>query len=361
MALAASCDNARFNRQICHYLIHMKDPLETAELLSFTRTVESKSLSRAASELGVPRATISRRLARLEARLRVRLLKRTTRRLTVTDAGEAFYAHAKRALEAVQQAEESLSQREGEVRGELRVSVPPLASGQLRSHIAKFVARYPEVRLSIQFSSGYADLLSGACDVALRASPRLEPGLVARTVARSRLACIASPSYLAANGTPKTPADLKRHRCLMGFARGEIPDTEWPLEDGSRVRLSGSFFSNDLAMLLEAARQGLGLALLPDLVAEPDLKSGALVQVLEGVVGTESRVSIVYAERAFLPPQVRAFVDELSSWVASDLIGREIEPPKQSLATSAKSVEKKPGRTPRKPPTKRMKRAPSSA
>lgn len=343
----------------------MKDPLETSELLSFTRTVESKSLSRAATELGVPRATISRRLARLEERLRVRLLKRTTRRLTVTDAGEAFYAHAKRALEAVKQAEESLTQRDGEVRGELRVSVPPLASGQLRERIAGFVARYSEVRLSIQFSSSHADLLSGACDVALRASTRLEPGLVARTVARSQLVCVASPAYLAANGVPKTPAELKRHRCLMGFAKGEIPDTDWPLEDGTRVRLQGSFFSNDLPMLLEAARHGLGLALLPDLMAAPDLESGALVRVLAGVVGIETRVSIVYAERAFLPPQVRAFVDELSRWAASDMLPRVPEPGRKAKRARAGKAPtraaKTRGRAPRKGSATRAKTKRSSS
>lgn len=295
-------------------VIQMKDPIETAELLSFTRTIESKSLSKAASELGVPRATVSRRLMRLEERLQVRLLKRTTRRLAVTDAGEAFYAHAKRVLEAVNLAESSVTQSQSGVRGELRVAMPPLSGGKLRERVAEFAARHPDVRLSIQFSSAYVDLLSGAYDVALRASLRLEPGLVAKTVGRSRLLCVASPAYLAANGTPKTAADLKRHRCLMGFARGEVPEIEWPLPTGSRVRLQGSFFSNDIEMLREAARAGLGIALLPDVVLYEDIERGTLVPLLLDVVGADSRISIVYAEREFIPPQVRAFIDELSGW-----------------------------------------------
>jgi hypothetical protein len=147
----------------------------------------------------------------------------------------------------------------------------------------------------------------------------------------------------------------------MGFAKGEIPDTEWPLEDGSRVRLSGSFFSNDLAMLLEAARLGLGLTLLPDLICAPDLESGTLVQVLKGVVGTESRLSVVYAERAFLPPQVRAFVDELCRWVPSEILGRELEARKTVAARSTKSAEQKPRRKPRKTKAKRAKRDRSSS
>src|SRR4051812_27013749 len=144
----------------------MNDPVETAELLAFTKTVQAKSLSRAAAELGVPRATISRRLARLEERLATRLLRRTTRSLALTEAGEALYRHACIVLEAVSQAEASVRQTDSAVRGMLRVSLPPISDPSFHGMICDFATRYPEVRLHLHFSSHYVDLLRDGYDVA---------------------------------------------------------------------------------------------------------------------------------------------------------------------------------------------------
>src|SRR5688572_13650308 len=159
----------------------MSEPLETAELLAFARTVESKSLSRAAAELGVPRATISRRLARLEERLGARLLRRTTRSLVLTDAGEALYRHARIVLDAVTHAEQSVRRTDDVIRGDLRVSVPPMLNQSFNEMLSDFAHAHPEVRLQIHFSSQFVDLRQGDYDVALRASSELQPGLVART------------------------------------------------------------------------------------------------------------------------------------------------------------------------------------
>lgn len=317
----------------------MTEPLETAELLAFTKTVDAKSLSRAAAELGVPRATIGRRLARLEERLGARLLRRTTRSLALTDAGEALYRHARLVLEAVDYAEQSVRRSDGVSRGELRVSVPPIQDVSFTKMVSDFATAHPDVRLQIHVSTVLVDLKRDGYDVALRASSALEPGLVARTLRRDPIVAVASPSYLKAHGTPKSTRGLKSHRCLMGFARGELPETHWPLARGGKVAVHGSFFSNDLRQLHAAAVAGLGIAVLPGFVLYESLSRGELVHVLGGVIETEARFSIVYLEREFVPPQVRAFIDAVVAWADGSAFGKlpvSCEKAKAAKATGAK-------------------------
>jgi DNA-binding transcriptional LysR family regulator len=297
----------------CYKMILMPEPLETAELLAFAKTAESKSLSRAAAELGVPRATISRRLARLEARLGARLLRRTTRSLALTDAGDALYRHARIVLDAVSHAEQSVRRSDDVLRGDLRVSVPPLTRPSFLAMLCDFAARYPQIRVQVHFSTALVDLRRDGYDVALRATHTLEPGLIARTVARVCALAVASPAYIERHGSPRSVRDLRKHRCLMGFARGELPATHWPAGRG-RLHVEGAFFSNEVVLLHEAALRGLGIALLPRLIIEPHLATGELVPVLPGVVEQESHIAVVYAEREFVPPQMRAFVDALVAW-----------------------------------------------
>ena len=293
----------------------MIDPVETSELLAFVRTVEAKSLARAAAELGAPRATISRRLARLEERLAVRLLRRTTRTLALTDAGESFYQHARIVLDAVHQAEASVRKVDGGLRGPVRASFPPMHDPAFFGLISGFAAQHPDVRLHLHFSTRHVDLQREGYDVALRASTRLEPGLVARTFSRSTTMAVAAPSYVAAHGIPQTVRDLRNHRCIMGFERGELPQTHWQLAEGGRVAVEGAMFSNDLRQIVDAVIRGLGIALLPSIFTTDLLASGHLVHVLPGIVEVESKVSVVYPERELVPPQVRAFIDAIAAWI----------------------------------------------
>jgi DNA-binding transcriptional LysR family regulator len=285
----------------------MREPLENVELLSFTKAVEARSLSRAAAELGMPRATLSRRLARLEERLGARLLRRTTRSLTITDAGEALYRHARIVLDAVREAEASI-QRSDAVRGNLRVSLPPMVSSAFFDLLAEFAGAHPEVRMQIHFSTRHVDLQRDGYDVALRATSKLEPGLVARTLMRFHFIAVAAPAYLAAHGRPTSLRDLRRHRCLMGFARGELPETHWSV-GGRKAQLDGTFFSNSPGLLVRAAERGLGIALLPSLAVEDRVERGKLVEVMPGALRSEGRIALVYPERELVAPAVRAFVD----------------------------------------------------
>ncbi|AKT39474.1 LysR family transcriptional regulator [Chondromyces crocatus] len=320
----------------------MNDPAETSEMLAFCKAVASESLSRAAAELGVPRATVSRRLARLEERLGVRLLRRTTRSLTLTEAGEAFYRHARIALDAVASAEASVRRVDDVIRGALRVSLPFIDDASFDAMICDFKERHPEVRLHLETTTRIIDLHRDGYDVAIRASGALEPGLVARGLVRFQGLAVASPAYLAAHGTPRTARDLRRHRCLLGFVRGELPQMYWPLRGGGKVQVEGTFSANDVELLCHAAIRGLGIAFLPQSVASEALAAGALVQVLAGVVGNDMQVAVVYPEREFVPPQVRAFVDAVIAWAPSSLMART--PRGSALASRGREAQAAPQR-----------------
>jgi DNA-binding transcriptional LysR family regulator len=299
-------------------MIPMSEPIETAELLAFTRAVEAKSLSRAAAELGVPRATIGRRLARLEERLGTRLLRRTSRSLVLTDAGERFYRHARVLLDSIAQAEASVRSTATAMRGDLRVSVPPFgvtygAAQSFYAMVTSFARKHREVRVQVDVSTRVVDLLRDGYDVALRATYQVQPGLVARTVERNKVIAVAAPPYLAEHGTPRSVKELRRHSCLTCFTRGELSQCTWPAGRGV-AHIESSFSSNDLGLLREAAVNGLGIALLPRLLVTDLLERGVLVQVLAGVVEAEHHLAVVYPEREMLPTHVRAFVDALVEW-----------------------------------------------
>ncbi len=299
----------------------MAEAPETAELLAFATAVETASLSAAARRVGVPRATIGRRLARLEEKLGTRLLRRTTRALALTDAGEAFYRHARIALDAIDQAESSVRRRDDRVRGTLRVAVPPILDPAFHAMVTDYARAYPDVRVLVNASTRHVDLRREGYDLALRAGSISEPGLVARTLVRDALIAVASPAYLQAHGTPRSARALRQHRCLTLFERGEVPRTHWPRRGGGKVPIESQFVANDLLLLEKAAVTGLGIALLPMLMVTPRLEIGELVHVLPDVIREEARVALVYAEKEFLPPQVRAFIDAVVAWAPGRLTG----------------------------------------
>jgi DNA-binding transcriptional LysR family regulator len=199
------------------------------------------------------------------------------------------------------------------------VALPHLVSPAFLDLIADFAAAYPEVRLQTYLSTGLVDLQRDGYDVALRASSHFEPGLVARTLARFQFIAVAAPAYLAAQGTPTSLRDLRRHRCLMGFARGELPEMYWT-GAGRRIQLDGAFFSNSPAMLVRAAERGLGIALVPSLAVQSQLARGSLVVVMPGLLRSEGRIALVYPERELIAPPVRAFVDWLVARAPAALV-----------------------------------------
>ena len=303
----------------------MSEMPETEELRSFTKAVEARSLTRAAAELGVPRATLARRLARLEEKLGVRLLRRTTRALALTDAGAAFERHARIVLEALGQAEESVRLGDRGLRGTLRIAVPPQLDESFHAMVCAFAEAHPDVRIHLHASARFVDLVREGYDVAVRAAGELDAGLVARTLARTSIGAVASPAYLRDHGTPMRASDLRAHRCLLGFGRGELAVRQWPLAAGGKVTVEGTFVSNDVSLLAGAARRGLGIALVPTMLVMPLLRRGLLVPVLPDVVRGEVRVAVVTPERELVPPQVRAFVEAVVGWAPEGLAEARVE------------------------------------
>jgi DNA-binding transcriptional LysR family regulator len=282
--------------------------LETEELLVFSRVVATQSLARAGKELRMPRATVSRRLAGLEEKLGVRLLRRTTRSMMLTDAGRELLRHAQAVVDAAVVAEASVRRRDDDLRGDVRLSVGPWAGSALADVIAEFVIAHPQVRVLAHVSNRSTDLRRDEVDVAIRAAAKLAPGLVARTLSHSSLVGVASPKYVATHGAPSSLDDLRSHRCLMGLEEGMKPRAHVPAK-GRKVRASGVFHSDDPMLLLQLCVRGLGIAVLPSRLVSGHLASGELVPVLPSALRVDGTISIVYAERTLMPPQLRAFVD----------------------------------------------------
>lgn len=284
--------------------------LETEELAIFAAVVASSSVSRAAAELRVPRATVSRKLAGLEERLGVRLLQRTTRSMRLTEQGRLLYRHAERVLDAARLAEASVQLRPTRPSGVVRVSMPPMTGGSLPDVLADFAREHPGICLQAHVSNRTVNLRREGYDVAIRATASLEPGLVSRVLSRVSLVGVASPSYLAERGTPASPRELRQHRCLMGFDQRERPQTHWRILE-KNTAVAGASFSNDPHLILRFALRGLGIAFLPATLVAEALARGELVAVLPKQLRLQGTISVVYAERKLMPPQVRAFVDWL--------------------------------------------------
>ncbi len=282
---------------------------------AFVAIVEAGSISEGARALRMPRATLSRQLGRLEERLGTRLLHRSTRRMVPTPAGETLYARARGLLDAAQAAVESVQRLDDVPRGPFRVSAAPVQTPVLGELLAEFVQTYPDVSVQLETTTRHVDLVADHVDVAFRAGGIREPSLIARALLRTELIAVASPAYLHARGTPTEVSQLGGHACMGGFERGMRPGSTWPLLAGGATPITGPLVTNDMIALKGAALGGLGIALLPNLLIEGEVQSGRLVPLLVGVVGLKTSLSLVWVEREFIDPKVRAFVEFAVRWV----------------------------------------------
>lgn len=284
----------------------------------FVRVVDEGSVTAAARALDLPRPTVSRRLARLEERLGVRLLHRTTRRMNLTPAGERLYARARQLVDAAREVESEVRRLDGVPRGLLRISMP---NGMPNAVIAKwmreFLERYPEVEIELFATGVHLDLLAEGIDVALRSGPIEDPSLIARTLVVNDTIVVASPDYLERRGAPTTAEALAEHDCILAYRLGKVPQRRWPLLDGGSVAVSGRLKTNQLQLRVEAARIGLGIALVLHPSAAEYIERGELVHVLPEIVGRRDRVNLVYVDREYLDPKVRAFIDFFAAQVAA--------------------------------------------
>lgn len=289
------------------------------QLENFVMVVTAGSLSAAARHQGVVPAVVGRRLDGLENRLGVKLLVRTTRSLSLTQEGEAFYEDCQRILGELAEAEAAVASGSATVSGHLRISAP---AGFGRRHVAPHAAAFqranPDVRVTLDLSDRIVDLLRERFDCAIRISERADSGLVAIPLAQNRRVVVASPDYLARFGTPQCPEDLSRHLCLT---LGESQSRGWSFTvEGQlvNVRVAGTLECNDGAVLHDWALAGLGLAWRSLWEVRRDVSAGRLVTVLEAFSSPDYPVCAVLPQRKFLPPRVRQFIDHLRAVYAQE-------------------------------------------
>ena len=282
------------------------------QLEAFTQVIARRSFSRAAERLGVEPSTVSRAVARLEKRLGVRLINRTTRSLSVTDEGAAFHARALAILADVEDAERSVSRAREAPRGRLRVDAP-LALGEqlLAPALPELMRRYPELSVDLSLHDQYIDPIAEGIDVTLRMGRLAASELTARKIGRVRVVVVGSPAYFARHGRPSTPADLARHKCLMYLLRGQPMPWRFRGRGGSIVTapVRGQLTAASGEVLRRAAVAGAGLTRLFEYSLAADIACGALEVVLAGDELPAVPVYTLHAQARHPASKVRAFVD----------------------------------------------------
>ncbi|MFC5741215.1 LysR substrate-binding domain-containing protein [Dyella tabacisoli] len=287
------------------------------DLYFFAAVVEHGGFSAAGRALGIPKSRLSKRIAQLEERLGVRLLQRTTRRFVVTEVGERFYGHCRAVLEEARAAQDAVDELRSEPRGVVRLSCPVSLAQMVVAHVLpEFLAKHPKVQVRLQATNRRVDLIGEGFDVAIRVRSKLDTDatLVIRSFGQSRVLPVASPALLKAAGRPQTPADLSAMPALtMNEHEGSH---SWELigANGERavVDIQPQLITGDFAVLLEAARAGIGVALLPEFVCAPAVARGELEVLLPKWSAPEGTMHFVYPSRRGLLPGVRAFVDFLA-------------------------------------------------
>lgn len=284
-----------------------------ADIAAFIASVKTGSFTAAATQMGLTRSTVGKRIARLEQQLGVRLFQRTTRQLTLTDEGALFAEHCQAALDELEQAGSRLAQRHREPIGKLRLSLPvSLGKSVAASVLVKYRARYPKVQLALSLSDRYADLVEDGFDAALRiGGADVSGNLSARTVGEQKMICAASPNYLAKHGTPETPDDLANHHCLHFInAQGISP---WHFQTGSKTipftAAEPLLTADNGEALIPFALNGLGIVNLPSYLLNEYLATGELVPILTDYQTAGTPIRLVYPSKRYLSPKVRAFID----------------------------------------------------
>lgn len=286
-----------------------------AALEAFVKVSETQSFSDAARRLRASKSAVSRHIAALEAQLGARLFHRTTRSLTLTEAGRGYFERAARILADLEDANLSVSQLQAAPRGRLRVNAP-MSFGFLHLGAAAgdFLDRYPEVEVDVTLNDRFVDLVDEGFDVAVRIGSLTDSSLVARRLAPVRRVLCASPDYLKTRGVPQTPDDLKSHDGLFNTNITQSREWRFISPDGKPwpVTVKGRLSASNGDMLRVAALRGHGFVHLPTFIVGADLRAGTLVSVLDRYIDQDLTLNALYPHARHLSPKVRAFVDFLA-------------------------------------------------
>ncbi|MGF1686050.1 LysR family transcriptional regulator [Photobacterium japonica] len=283
----------------------------------FVAVIQAGGFSPAAKLLGISKSAVSKRITQLEEQLGVKLLYRTTRKLSLTEAGEHYFEHAAQAYQAASHAEEAVQQLQGEPQGRLRISTP-MSFGRL--HVAPmipaFLKRYPKISLDMVMDDKRVDMVADGVDLAIRTGDLADSSLIARHLAPMHSVLCASPAYLAEHGMPRTLMELENHNCLIFSYSNDVK--EWtfvksnPQGDSQEtvtVVVSGNYRVNNSEALHEAILHGIGIGRLPTFVAGKDIQNGRLIPLFPEYQMASITLNAVFLERKYMPAKVRAFLD----------------------------------------------------
>ncbi|WP_127171148.1 LysR family transcriptional regulator [Xanthomonas euvesicatoria] len=284
----------------------------------FAAVAERSGFSAAADALDRSTASVTRQIAALEQRLGTRLLNRTTRRVSLTSAGSAYYQIGLQLLADLDDLEATIGAQALEPAGVLRVNAPvSYGIERLGALLPGFRARYPQVELDLSLSDRLVDMVEEGFDVAIRITRQPAPMLIARQLGKVRILACASPAYLARAGTPRHPSDLAGHECLLYHYSPSGDEVRFQGQEGDiDVRLRGGLRANNGHVLNAAALAGQGIVMQPDFLAEPHLAAGRLVRILPDYALDEIGIFAVYTSRSHLAPKVRSFIDYLIECMA---------------------------------------------
>ena len=288
--------------------------MDLNDIVVFTKVVETKSFTGAADALGLPKSTVSRKLAQLEERLGVRLVQRTTRKLALTEIGEAYYERCSRIVADIAAAEQLVTDMQSTPRGRLRVTASvDFATRFLGEIVAEFLAQHPEINVELEATDRVVDLIEDGFDLAVRFGQMPESTLIARKLCSLYLILTAAPSYLARRGTPKSIDELDEHDHVL-FTPASRNQT-WTLVNGEQSYEFGRparLASNNYGAVVDVARMGSGIALISEFMVGDEIKSGALVRVLPEWQTRPTDVHAVYPARQNVPPRLTLFLEHLA-------------------------------------------------
>ncbi|AZR40832.1 MULTISPECIES: LysR substrate-binding domain-containing protein [Marinobacter] len=273
----------------------------------FVAVAETESFTRAAKRLEVSTAQVSRQISALEDRLSTRLFYRTTRRVSTTEAGQIYYQHCRQILDALEQAERSMTNMQLVPQGRLRLTAPvTYGEKSIAPLVNDFVLRYPELDVEMKLTNQQLDLVAEGYDLAVRLGKLDDSSLMARRLASRTLYVCASPAYLAVHGTPHSLSELEQHNCLQGNLG------YWRFQDAGHprnVRIRGNVRCDSGRALLDAALKGVGIVQLPDYYVGPALEAGTLVPLLTHYQEDDDGIWAVYPHNRHLSPKVRMLLD----------------------------------------------------
>ena len=283
----------------------------------FVAVVEEQGFTAAARALDMTVTAVSRRVRALEGRLGVRLLNRTTRRITLTEAGQIYYDRIRQILDEINELETQVSELNAEPRGSLVIAAPSsYATRVLSPLLVAFCSEHPNLRVQLNLDDRVINLIEAGVDIALRIGHLTDSSMIARPMTTIFRHVCASPGYIEDRGMPRRPEDLLSHACLHYNNIGVRDEWQFSTEQGlTSLAVDGPFCSNNGEALCQAAEQGLGIAMLPDFIVEQSLREGRLIRILESFEPPAFTLNALYPSREFVPAKTRLFLDYLSEHI----------------------------------------------